>query len=55
MVHATRAGVVHVNTYGGADFTVPFGGFRQSSFGRDKSLHNLDKFVDLKATWISLQ
>src|SRR5690606_39405732 len=32
MVRAIRAGVVHVNTYGGADITVPLGGFAQSGF-----------------------
>ncbi|MGN6307608.1 MAG: aldehyde dehydrogenase [Mesorhizobium sp.] len=54
MVRAIRAGVVHVNTYGGADMTVPLGGFGQSGFGRDKSLHAFDKYTDLKTAWISL-
>ncbi|OJU03874.1 MAG: aldehyde dehydrogenase [Rhizobiales bacterium 65-79] len=54
MVRAVRAGVVHVNTYGGADLTVPLGGFGQSGFGRDKSLHAFDKYTDLKTAWISL-
>jgi gamma-glutamyl-gamma-aminobutyraldehyde dehydrogenase len=54
MVRAIRAGVVHVNTYGGTDITVPLGGFKQSGFGRDKSLHALDKYTDLKAAWIQL-
>ena len=54
MVRAVRAGVVHVNTYGGADITVPLGGFGQSGFGRDKSLHALDGYTDLKTAWIAL-
>ncbi|ANT50199.1 aldehyde dehydrogenase [Mesorhizobium amorphae] len=54
MVRAIRAGVVHVNTYGGADITVPLGGVKQSGFGRDKSLHALDKYTDLKTAWIAL-
>jgi gamma-glutamyl-gamma-aminobutyraldehyde dehydrogenase len=54
MVRAVKAGVVHVNTYGGADVTVPLGGVRQSGNGHDKSLHALDKYVDLKTAWISL-
>jgi len=53
-VRAVRAGVVHVNTYGGADITVPLGGFRQSGFGRDKSLHALSEYTDLKTAWIQL-
>ncbi|MGJ4949670.1 aldehyde dehydrogenase [Bradyrhizobium sp. HKCCYLS20291] len=54
MVRAINAGVVHVNTYGGTDLTVPLGGFRQSGFGRDKSLHALDEYTDRKTAWISL-
>jgi len=54
MVRAIRAGVVHVNTYGGADITVPLGGVRQSGFGRDKSLHALEKYMELKTAWIAL-
>ncbi len=54
MIRAVRAGVVHVNTYGGADATVPLGGVRQSGNGHDKSLHALDKYIDLKTAWIQL-
>jgi 4-(gamma-glutamylamino)butanal dehydrogenase len=54
MVRAIRAGVVHVNTYGGPDITVPLGGVRQSGNGHDKSLHALDKYQDLKTAWIQL-
>jgi gamma-glutamyl-gamma-aminobutyraldehyde dehydrogenase len=54
MIRAVRAGVVHVNTYGGADATVPLGGVKQSGNGHDKSLHALDKYTDLKTAWIQL-
>lgn len=54
MVRALRAGVVHVNTYGGSDVTVPLGGVKQSGNGHDKSLHALDKYTDLKTAWIAL-
>jgi gamma-glutamyl-gamma-aminobutyraldehyde dehydrogenase len=54
MVAGLRAGVVHVNTYGGADMTVPLGGVKQSGNGQDKSLHALDKYFDLKTAWIQL-
>ncbi|MCD9148296.1 aldehyde dehydrogenase family protein [Pseudophaeobacter flagellatus] len=54
MVAGIRAGVVHVNTYGGADNTVPLGGVGQSGNGHDKSLHALDKYLDLKTAWIQL-
>ncbi|WDG54050.1 MULTISPECIES: aldehyde dehydrogenase [Pseudomonas] len=49
-----RAGSVWVNQYDGGDMTAPFGGFKQSGNGRDKSLHAFDKYTELKATWIKL-
>lgn len=54
MIGAIRSGVVHVNTYGGSDVTVPLGGVKQSGNGHDKSLHALDKYTDLKTAWIQL-
>ena len=54
MVRAIKAGVVHVNTYGGPDITVPLGGVRQSGNGHDKSMHAMDKYLDLKTAWIQL-
>jgi 4-(gamma-glutamylamino)butanal dehydrogenase len=54
MVRRIRAGIVHVNTYGGSDLTVPLGGVRQSGNGHDKSLHAFDKYLDLKTAWIKL-
>lgn len=50
-----RAGTVWVNCYDeGGDMNFPFGGFRQSGNGRDKSLHALDKYTELKSTLIRL-
>ena len=49
-----RAGSVWVNCYDHGDVTVPFGGYKQSGNGRDKSLHALDKYTELKTTWIEL-
>jgi 4-guanidinobutyraldehyde dehydrogenase/NAD-dependent aldehyde dehydrogenase len=51
---ALRAGSVWVNQYNGGDMTAPFGGFKQSGNGRDKSLHAFDKYTELKAIWIKL-
>ncbi|MFM0163627.1 aldehyde dehydrogenase [Paraburkholderia sediminicola] len=48
-----RAGTVSVNTVDALSAQTPFGGFRQSGFGRDLSLHALDKYTGLKTTWIS--
>lgn len=49
-----KAGTVSVNTMDALDFSTPFGGYKQSGFGRDLSLHALEKFTQLKTTWIKL-
>jgi gamma-glutamyl-gamma-aminobutyraldehyde dehydrogenase len=49
-----RAGTVHVNQYDEDDITVPFGGYKQSGNGRDKSLHAFDKYTELKTTWLRI-
>ncbi|MFY0408038.1 aldehyde dehydrogenase [Solicola sp. PLA-1-18] len=46
-----RAGTVSVNCVDALDVSTPFGGFGQSGYGRDLSLHALDKFTGLKTTW----
>ncbi|MFT4082777.1 MAG: aldehyde dehydrogenase family protein [Nocardioides sp.] len=47
-----RAGTVSVNCVDALDVATPFGGFGHSGYGRDLSLHALDKFTGLKTTWI---
>lgn len=54
MVRALKAGVVHVNTYGGPDVTVPLTGHGQSGNGSDKSLYALEKVTKLKTAWMAL-
>ena len=54
IARALRSGMVYVNCYDADDITVPFGGFKQSGMGRDKSLHAFDKYTELKTTWIDL-
>ncbi len=46
--------LVFINCYDADDITVPFGGFKQSGIGRDKSLHALEKYTELKTTWLDL-
>jgi acyl-CoA reductase-like NAD-dependent aldehyde dehydrogenase len=48
---ALRAGIVRVNTFDRSSLTTPFGGFRQSGFGRDRSPHAIEKYTDLKTIW----
>ncbi|WP_418314736.1 aldehyde dehydrogenase [Piscinibacter sakaiensis] len=54
VARALRAGTVHVNCYDEDDISVPFGGYKQSGNGRDKSLHALEKYSELKTTWIRI-
>ena len=54
MAKAIKAGSIWVNQWDGGDMTAPFGGFKQSGNGRDKSLHAFNKYTEVKATWIKL-
>lgn len=47
------AGTVTINAVDAIDVSVPFGGFRQSGFGRDLSLHALEKYTGLKTRWFT--
>jgi gamma-glutamyl-gamma-aminobutyraldehyde dehydrogenase len=46
------AGTVSVNTVDALGLSTPFGGFKESGFGRDLSLHALDNYSAVKTTWI---
>lgn len=54
LAQALRAGTVWVNTYDDVDMSTPFGGYKQSGNGRDRSLHALEKYTQLKTTWINI-
>ena len=53
LTRAIRAGTVWVNTFDRSSLTTPFGGFKQSGFGRDRSPHAIDKYMDFKTIWTS--
>ena len=46
-----RAGVVWVNSFGGFDPAVPFGGYQESGFGREGGRHGLEAYLDLPGAW----
>ncbi|MCA8886328.1 MAG: aldehyde dehydrogenase family protein, partial [Hyphomonadaceae bacterium] len=48
-----RSGLVWINGWDACDITVPFGGAKQSGFGRDRSLHALEKYTELKGISIT--
>ena len=50
-----RAGLVWINGWDACDITMPFGGFKQSGFGRDRSMHALTKYADIKAVTVTLR
>jgi 4-(gamma-glutamylamino)butanal dehydrogenase len=50
-----KAGLVWINGWDSCDITMPFGGFKQSGFGRDRSLHALYKYADLKSVSITIR
>jgi acyl-CoA reductase-like NAD-dependent aldehyde dehydrogenase len=54
MAHELRAGTVWLNDYGPADSAAPFGGFKQSGYGREHGAAALDLFLETKTVWISL-
>jgi acyl-CoA reductase-like NAD-dependent aldehyde dehydrogenase len=49
-----RAGTVWINTYGLMDAALPFGGFKQSGFGRELGMHALQHYTEVKAVWVNL-
>ena len=49
-----RAGTVCVNCYDYGDISLPFGGYKQSGIGRDKSLHAFENYTQLKTTYINV-
>ncbi|WP_423790810.1 aldehyde dehydrogenase [Microvirga solisilvae] len=55
VARSLRAGMVYMNCYDADDITVPFGGYKQSGIGRDKSLHAFDKYTELKTSWMQLR
>jgi acyl-CoA reductase-like NAD-dependent aldehyde dehydrogenase len=49
-----RAGTVWINTYNMYDAASPFGGFKQSGFGRDLGVHALEGYTQVKSVWVDL-
>lgn len=49
-----QSGTVYVNCYDRGDNSLPFGGYKQSGIGADRSLHALGKYTRMKSTWINL-
>ena len=49
-----KAGTVWVNTYNVYDTAAPFGGYKQSGFGREMSVHAIEHYTQVKSVWVDL-
>jgi acyl-CoA reductase-like NAD-dependent aldehyde dehydrogenase len=49
-----QAGTVWINTYNVYDTPAPFGGYKQSGFGREMSVHALEHYTQVKSVWVDL-
>jgi aldehyde dehydrogenase (NAD+) len=49
-----KAGTIWINTYNTFDAASPFGGFKQSGFGRELGVHALELYTQIKSVWINL-
>jgi acyl-CoA reductase-like NAD-dependent aldehyde dehydrogenase len=54
MATRIKAGSVWINTYNGFDSASPFGGYKQSGFGRDLGAHALEQYTNVKSVWVAL-
>jgi aldehyde dehydrogenase (NAD+) len=54
MASRIKAGSVWINTYNGFDSASPFGGYKQSGFGRDLGAYALEQYTNVKSVWVSL-
>jgi acyl-CoA reductase-like NAD-dependent aldehyde dehydrogenase len=54
MASRLRAGTVWINTYHNLDTGSPFGGYKQSGYGRELGRHALDLYTQVKSVWVNL-
>ena len=49
-----QAGTVWINCYGGCDNRLPFGGYKESGFGRDLSEYAVENYTQVKAVRVAI-
>jgi aldehyde dehydrogenase (NAD+) len=52
---ALKAGTIWINTYNRYDPALPFGGFKQSGFGRELGADALEHYTQVKSVWMDLE
>jgi aldehyde dehydrogenase (NAD+) len=55
IAHALRAGTVWVNNYRVWNWLTPFGGYKQSGYGRENGMQVMDHYTQTKSVWVDLQ
>jgi len=55
VAHALQAGTVWINTFNNFDSPSPFGGYKQSGFGRELGQHALDLYTQIKSVWVNMK
>jgi aldehyde dehydrogenase (NAD+) len=55
VAHALKAGTVWINMYHTLDTGSPFGGYKQSGYGRELGRHALDLYTQVKSVWVNLR
>lgn len=54
LARALKAGTVLINCQGGSDVISPFGGYKQSGFGRELGIHSLELYTQIKSVFCKL-
>jgi phenylacetaldehyde dehydrogenase len=54
LAHALKAGTVWVNCYNLVDAASPFGGYKESGWGREMGRYAMDLYSETKSVWINL-
>lgn len=55
LAHRLQAGTVWINSYGMLAPESPFGGYKQSGFGRELGRHGIDLYSQVKSVWVALE
>jgi len=54
LAHALKAGTVWINGYGNFDAAAPFGGYKESGFGREMGKEAIELYTQVKTVWVGL-
>lgn len=55
MARKLNVGTVWINTYRNVSYMAPFGGFKQSGYGKDNGIEAMDAFLQTKTVWVELE